>query len=473
MIGKYSLEIGQKSDGTNDFLKGMATSAGATDGGFSPQTVACNISTVQGVMYAPVSATDKTGSLSGNIIASADDSSISPVKYFVTNTGKYYTFDGSSLTLQYNDSANNTKYTAGRTDIVQYRYKTYATTTTNLNYFENQDLSTTHINWKTFTNATSGQVCNHPMIEWNGNLYIADGYQVHMVSGDTPTYTVGVLTLSTTATIVSLGIDPGSGKIMLGVTSNAYNFSDNNPSSNAILLWDGFNPTVPSKTIPVGDMVTAFYNIGGTVYIAYGQNLGYFNGTGISFIRKLKNVSLSLDLIYKHRITSVGNTLLVADGAQILAYGEVEGGKPPIPRYIYVNQVNSSTKFDVVCNLGNNLIGLASTAKLYTYDINSVASITSLDFYSKRYMFPRPIYLRNIFVEYDTQITNGQNPGAPYIIDDTGTSTTLSTLTASGTQGVLSTTCRDIKTRTFQLRYVGDSVATGVRRFTIMYDIAE
>lgn len=477
MIGKYTLEIGQKSDGTNDFVLGMGTSSSSQDGGFSNETLAVNLVAVPGVLYAPANTTDQSSILDSNIIAFGNDSNASPIKYAVTDTGKYYsvnTVSGASMTLLYNDSANNTKYVSGRTDIIQYRYKTYVTTSTNLNYFENQTLSTTHINWKTFTNAISGQVCNHPMIVWNGNLYIADGYQIHKVSGDTPTYTAGVLTLDTTFTIIALGIDPGSGKILISVTSQASNLSGAIPSENTIMLWDGFNPTVPAKTIPVEEMVSAFINIDGTVYILYGQNLGYFNGTGISFVRKLKNVALSLDIPYKNKVTSIGKTLFIVDGAQILAYGDIVGGKPPVSRYIYINQNNASTKLTAITSLGSGILGIASpSAKFLTFDINSVSTIYAIDFYSKRYVFPRPIFLRRVFIEYDTQITNGQTTGSVYLLTDNGTSNNLGSTLASGTQGVLELSARDIKTRSVQLRYTGNTVATGVRRFIIMYDTAE
>lgn len=476
MIGKYPLEIGQKSDGTNDFLKGMATSAASPDGGFSPESGAVNITAQQGVLYAPATLTNKSTNLTGDILASSVDGSGTNNRYFLADNGTYYSFDGSSLTLITTDSTNTYSSGFGTIDFVYYNGNFYNTTNNSASGdIVRFDGFTATPTWWTVTKGKTALTgaCRHPMVEFNRTLFIAN--KNVLASWDEPNNiaTNAVLTLEANQAITALGIDPGSGLMLVAVASGS-NYSSTKPTAAFLGLYDGFNPTQFRKKIPVDGLITGIYNVGGTVYVAYGNKLGYFTGTGIKFLRRFNfTVGAGANLAYKHHFANIDNTLYVIDKTKILAFAEIEGGKGPVFSYATSNTINSNN-FNCVCDVGSGVLGVAfGTNKFYTFDTTSVATTDGVTFYSKRVNFPRPVFLRTLFVEYDVQLTNTQAPGTASIIDSNGTTTALTALTSSGTQGVLTTTCRDIKTRSVQLKYAGSTVATGVRRFTIMYDIAE
>ena len=355
MIGKYTLEIGQKSDGTNDFVKGMSTGPATPDGGFSNETNACNIMTVPGVLYQQSDITDKTGTLSGVIVAACPDpyflnsSNIGlPTgndHYFLTDTGKFYTWNGTSMTLKRTAALNTSTYNLGNSYIISYQgldatSRVFATNSTDIVMWTVD--SAFNEQWGSVTQTQSLTVgARHPMIVYNNTLYFMDKNLVHAWNGTT--FTKSILTLSPEYNIIACGVDPGSGKMMLSVTGGA-NASDTKHSNSSIFLWDGIEPTVPSKRIPVDDQITAFHNNSGTVYVFYGNNMGYFNGTGITFLHKLKNVTFSNDMLpYVYKVASSGGTIYVVDGTQILAYGEIMGEQKKVFRYIYTNQAASSS----------------------------------------------------------------------------------------------------------------------------------
>lgn len=490
MIGKLSIEIGSHEDGTNDFLLGMATSAYANDGGFSPETQAINISTNQGVLYNPASATDGDSDavLAGNILASCEDPVNGNNRLFVaypytSGSGTYYTFNGTKLALKVTDATTSysSETLSGVTDMIHFNGKYYTTLATEITQWDGN--TTMDKTWWTVTKSKTLQSgYRHPMLVYNKNLYIADKNQLWQVgfttvgngAEGTP---VQVLTLEGYMDITALAVDPGSGKMLVGINSQQ-NASNTLAVTSWIGQYDGFNPTQFIKKYQVDDSVNGFYNVEGTVYVSYGNRLGYFTGSGISFLWKFNFSLNNTQLAYKHHLTNIGNTLMCVDKNQIFAMGKIDG-KNTTKRYILNNQ-DDSNNFSIVTNVGSGVIGVGyyKTAapykfKLFNTDSVSTAGINAI-FYSRRYFFKRPIFLRGVFVEYNTQITDGQHPGVCSILDDSLTTTNFGNITATGSQGVLYQSFRDLKVRNFQFRYIPDNtIVTGVRRFLITYDVAE
>ena len=92
--------------------------------------------------------------------------------------------------------------------------------------------------------------------------------------------------------------------------------------------YDGINPTQLLKKIEVEQRVTAFYNVGGTIYVIYGENLGMWNGNGIIFLRKLNTKISSTTSIDRSRLSNIGNILLIADGNNVLALKLISASSP-------------------------------------------------------------------------------------------------------------------------------------------------
>jgi hypothetical protein len=224
----------------------------------------------------------------------------------------------------------------------------------------------------------------------------------------------------------------------------------------------------------------------GNTFVGYGNNLGYINGSGISFLRKLKNVSLdNAQLPYKHNFAHVGNTLYVLDGLQVLAYGETIAGRKAF-YYVFTNNTNSN-KPTMLAEVGSGKLGYAfATTKFYTFDTTSVASSNTISFHTNKYDFERPVYLRSVYVEYaDAVVNNDNNRALYYRSEDLQTSyqilrvqnqTSTSLKNESGasvyfTDNIVGFTSN--KVRSVQFRYNADTVNTGLKRIVVYYDPAE
>lgn len=484
MIAKNTLEIGAA-----EFLSGMTSGRNTADGGFTTDTDKINILTVPGVLYSPSAIVDRTTSnINGNVIASCGDAVISAVgndKNFVTDTGRFYTYQTTTLTLRQTGAKT---YQLPDTDIVQFRTDTFATSTTNIARLVQSNLSQPDANWESWWTITQGKSAltagfRHPMVVYENSLWIADGNKLHKWDGTTATS--AFLALSTEQAIIALGVDPSSGKMLISI-NESFNANDTKSSISKVLVYNGYS-NKPDKAVIVDDMVTSIYPLGGTVFMCYGQSLGYWNGIGITFLRKFKNVDLTTEsLIYKQKITSIGQTLYIADGLNILAYGEVSPGKKI---FYYAQKITDGQQSYVtgICNLrgittqGGRELGIFYEAtdlneKLASFNIDLVTgSINAGTYYSKLYKFPRPIVIREITVEYDNAVANNTTPGTIGLNDGYQSAYSFGSLTNTSGASEYAHYSRHSLSRKFsslQLIY-SSSLATGIRRFLIGYDVIE
>lgn len=483
MIAKNVLEIGAA-----DFLAGMTSGRNTSDGGFTTDTDKLNILTVPGVLYQPSAMIDRTTNLiNGNVVASCGDAVISSIgndKNFVTDTGYFYTYQSTTLTQRQTGAKT---YQTEDTDIIQFRTDTFITSTTNIARLVQSNLSQPDGNWESWWTITKGKSAltsgfRHPMVVFENSLWIADGNKLHKWDGTTATE--AFLTLSTEQAIISLGVDPSSGKMLISI-NESFNASDTKSSISKVLVYNGYS-NKPDKAVIVDDMVTSIYPLGGTVFMCYGQSLGYWNGIGITFLRRFKYVDLIYNnLVYKQRITSIGQTLYIADGVGILAYGEVTPGKKI---FYYAQKVTNclQTYLTGICYLrgistqGGRELGLFYEAtdykKLVSFNVDLVTgTINNGTYYSKLYRFPRPIVIREITVEYDNAVSNNTTPGTIAFNDEFQAAYGFGAITNTSGASEYSHYTRYSLSRKFkslQLIY-SSSLATGIRRFLIGYDFVE
>ena len=473
MIGKNQIVI----DST-EFLKGMTTTVDTQDGGFSPETVLCNLIAEPGVINAQTDAADGDSDvvLTGEIIASCPDPAVADTNYriVVTDDAKYYAYNGTKLGAVIDtDATAGVVYSEGVTDMITFNGKVY---TTNDDYVTELTLPAT-LN-KTYHAFASGAVL-HPAVVFENNAYYGDG---NLLKRQTPTTTPAtILTLATGHYISALGIDPGTGKMLIA-TTEVLNWTNVLPKVNKIMWYDGYSNKV-IKSIIVEDLVTAFYHVAGIVYVGYGQNLGYLTGSGITFLRKLTNVTLvKAELPYKHHFANLGRTLCVVNGREVLAFGEIEPGRK-IFHNIWYNSLDTN-KIRAIFDAGQHKLGISKdTTKFYTYDITDLTPVVSggVYFYSKRYEFPRPVFIRRVRVFFKTAIAAAATAGicAVSIVDDTGTTTSLGAISsdADNAQKVVETPVSNFKTSSLQIRHTmapaTSTLIHGVLKFIIYYDVAE
>lgn len=484
MIGAKQLVID-----ASDFIKGMSSGTDISDGGFSNETDAVNLTYSPGVLYASAQAVDKSANLTGEAIAwCASDASGSPNGFLLANDGKIMSIDASQVLAA--SSALTGTWTTGTSDIVQFIDKIYATSTTDIARMDTNLTNGDHDWWSTTLSKgvlTSG--CRHPMVKFIGYLFVGDLNTIHRVE-TSAAGTADHLVLGAENQITALGIDESSGRMLVATTHGA-NYSNTIATTSKVFVYDGVSPT-PEREVTVDGMVTAFKNVGGTTYVAFGQKLGYWNGSGVTFLRKLKNVTLAgADLAYKHHLANIGNTLYVVDGKQILAFGEVLPGKK-VFYYTYSNNNSLAGKFTLVCPVGDNKLGLGYSTSVPsknfdTLDTTSVSNNNSMTWNSLRYAFPRPIYLRSVYLEYaDAVGTNDNNRQISYKYEKLGSGFNLLRIQGQATnESIKNLTGSSIyfidnivgftpdKVRMLQLRYITDTTNIGLKRIIVYYDVAE
>jgi hypothetical protein len=458
----------------SNFIQGMASSDYAPNGGFGSSSYGINPRITPGLIYSTPNEVDISANVTGNIIASAEDSqaTLGYDRLFVDDGAHYYTLSGSTMSLRHSGAKS---YLFGTTDMVAFAGNTYVTSGTDMASWNTSSLSLTESWWVTTKSQSALAASNrHPLLVFEQLLWLADGANLWNISSS-GTITASAWTLTSGELITALGIEPSTGLMFVAVTT-VQNYGDTINAKNFVYIYDGYSAK-PRRKVAVDEMVTAFYNIGGTVYIGYGQNLGYWNGNGITFIRKLANVTLSgQDLPYRHHFAHIGNVLLVVDGLYVLAYGEIISGQK-VPYYVYKNTTNTN-KLQAICGIGNNKLAVAySSNKLSTVDLSSTAAGIGV-FYSSNINFPRPAFIRRVRV-FTTGVTTtgGAGVGGIAFVDEKGNTNqpTIKTFIVPAAQS---------PKYVFDFEYMGLQVQTGqVRlsfegtwanaRIVVYYDFAQ
>lgn len=417
MIGKYQLQLGAEQ-----LSSGMASSDYATDGALGVSSFGLNPFLTAGIMRPLVNSATITSPVVGNMIASAEDSQTSTVfaRTMVDDVGKYYTTNGSTITLQ-NTGVATTKYIAGKTDMVAFAGNTYVTLTDNVAQWNTGGTPTLDETWWTGTKGQSALNANvpHPMLAYQGNMYIANANVLDTVDSS-GTVALNVLVLNTNEIIQALHIDPLTGLMMVSVQTTI-NINDTLSTAAFVYLYDGISAKATRK-IPVDDLITGFHSVEGNVFVGQGFILGQWNGNGVTFLRKLQNLTFTgspTDLIYKHKMANTRNILHIVDGQMILSYGAVTEGKKAF-FYTGYNLVNTN-HISCVMPFGTSLIGVAyiggsSTKTVGVFDFGSTAAGSAVMYFNNIY-FPRPVYIRRLRY-FTTGTTTTALGGTVTVIDE-------------------------------------------------------
>jgi len=499
MIGKFNLQLGSEQ-----LMSGMSSSDYATDGALGNGSYQMNPFVTPGIIRGTLNTGDTTYAVSsvGNIIATSEDATGGlNARLAVAENANYYTIDTSGNIVKVFTGSDTSHYTFGRTDIgiqtsnagVGAAFVSHGTDIA----MWNGSTTVTESWWTTIpyyigTSHPPALSSNpHPLLAYNNNLWVADGQLLHnIIKSDTvapnistPSLCVNlnVFNLQNYETIYALGIDPATG-LMLISYQTVQNQGDVVSTQAFIGMYDGYSTGLRRK-IPVDDLVTAFQNVGGTVYVTYGEKVGMWNGNGITFLRKLYNVaSGSTTLLYKHRVSSTSNILLVADGFTLLGYGDPIGGRPKAWFNIGTSLGNTD-KITALCPLGNNKIGVfnyatyASLNNFRTYDMSSVSGLAFSVAFNNIY-FPRPIFVRRMRVITTGIAHTGVTDITVSVIDEKGNALPISNANRivsvpTGTTYVNDFDYSQAKCQAIQPSITATNGAWGLIRVIIYYDIAE
>jgi hypothetical protein len=479
MIGKFNFEIGGE-----EFLRGMGTSDFLNDGGFSSVSEGANVFHTPGLMYGSPPVVDQTDDLVDDLIASCEDPRVFTggatfKRMFVDNAGQYYSWNGTLLDLIATDGTNPTKYADSKTDMIGFGENTIFTTNA---VSITKLVPSTGVLTDAYYNfvGSVAAVVPHPALVYEDNAYYGNGNTLLRQTDPAAAPTV-ILTLPTEQTIVTMDVDPGTGKMLISII-DGLNAGDTNNRVARVGYYDGFSNKL-SKVVLIDDMITSFYPVGNSLYVCYGQNFGYWTGSGLQFLRKLSVPLTSAGLVYKHRITNIGTTVYMVEGAKVLAYGQLAGRTNKVFYYVHTEKESGALLtlgLTLLVNLGSNVLGYAfinesSVEKFYTMDISSVASLTASDIWrSNKYTFPKEVIITGVRIEYGVALpTNDSTVGTLYVYDDKQAVTSLGAVstTVSNTYEV-ELTNPTINTRSIQLSYPF-SLQYPIRRFTVFYNKKE
>lgn len=391
MVGKYQLVWD-----TSKLSTGLASSDYGIDGGIGASSYGLNPFIQRGIIYPSAPLTNKSTNLAKAMIASCEGSGLTNAygRLFVDNGANFYTADDTGALTKQATGSNTTHYIFGKTDMVPFGGGIFVSQDDDITLWDGASSLTENWGSATAGFVFSGNAYWHPLLIYQGFMWCGEGNTLCSFDGGSGFLQISLL--NSNEIISALGIDPFTGLMLIAFqTGSLGNYNDNNSAKFFIGLWDGISAKLIRK-IPVDDLVTAFYNVAGTVYVGIGENIGAWNGNGVTFLRKLASASFAAaNLPYKHHFSNYNNNLLIVDGLNVLSYGEIFGEGKKVWFPIVYNSINADN-IDIVCYLTSGKVGIAMhtatpSYQFYTCDLTSIASNGSSELNLPWTFFPRPI----------------------------------------------------------------------------------
>jgi hypothetical protein len=306
------------------------------------------------------------------------------------------------------------------------------------------------------------------LLVYEQSLWIADGNKLHSVTSTAQVDAVS-LTLDPGEEIMALGVDPVTGLMMIGVRNVTTSSppSTDIPAKNSIYLFDGFSSKARRK-IPVQGTPFSFTTVGGVVMVGLDNTIGIWNGSGVSFLRRLS----ALTSIPTKQLTAVVNNIFfVADGKKVLAYGDVMNGKR-----VWFPIYTSTTTINSIFQQSRGVLGINSDSSSVKYisiqDTTFGAATGTIA--TNNINFERPVEIRRMRV-YTTGITTTAGIGSVSVTDENNASYTPTQnkfVVASGTKYVFDFDF-NYRLQTLQPNITLDTQAFGINKILIYYDVSE
>lgn len=473
MVGKNQLQI----TGTQ-LAAGLATSDYLGDGGMGTNSQNINPLINPGVVYA-TSPASNTG-LGATLIASCEDfENPSQTNRFIADSNAHFFYvDNGGIPNA--ASSGSTGYSLGITDMVPFinpatglgaGFISFNTgvgmMTGTVGAFSYTDAWWTSTKSKTALNNGSP----HPMLVYQNQVWIGNGNHLANFDSAGTANDDASWVLDKNEQIFALGIDPVTGLMMVSARSVLAASSGATPARNYIYLYDGYSAK-PRRKIPVQGTVFSFTPVGGQIFVGIDNSIGIWNGNGVSFLRRLSSIT---SIPYKHLCAAINNYFFVADGTQILAYGDIINGKKAwFP--IYKNIANSNSINVVFQNAIGTLATSYDSSALKTFNLfSSLGSPGTAILYTNYIDFQRPVNINRIRVVTTGITTTAGLGGVSFINENNQTiSPTINTfVVASGTKYVFDFDFGGTKTQTFQPKVTIDTQQFGVAKIIVYYTVAE
>ena len=435
----------------SNFLRGEGISDFASSGGFSPSSIGINLNRTPGVIYFNEAQTDRTGSgtLTDDVIAHTDDLNFSGNdKYLVDDSGGVYTYDDTTLTKRQTISTDGGNMTYGTTDILQFKSVTYITTDDAVHQLTGSNLATTANWWDGL-----GSNHRHPLESVEDEMFIGDGNIIYFWNG---TNSGKAFTLPTQNRVTTLR-KHSDGKTLLAFTGKTDNHSHTEPSTGRVYYCDP-NLRDWTREVELEAQVEGSRVVGGVIFTTYGKNLGFFDGNGLQFLKKLE----TSETTYSHSLYNLEDILLVRDGRNVLAYGDLGLGNI----FWKIARNSNANNLNIVTHVGNNVLLLGGTGTdLESLDLDNAGADGQL--YTPREYFDQEVDVHKIEIFHDTASTYTLNVN---YVDLADTQNVVETIIYTGESIEKSTIQTDIRTDIFQLLLAPSNGSIGIKFIRIHYD---
>lgn len=445
---------------SKDFLAGESTSEWNPDKGFSPSSFALNLTKERGILYFTETPTSRGGAtLTGNPVAFCVDPALTGNDaHFVDDEGAFYKYNGTTLTKQYTDTTAGRVWQLGTTDVIPFAGNFYVSSQTTISQLSNGFVMNDTGWWETgLENAY-----RHPMEVVEGELFIGNLNLVHFYNG---TSSGTAVTLPTGMNVTSLRRHP-DGRTLLAFCGTTANFGHARNGTGRVYYID---PNIRDWTreVALDAQVEGTRVVGGTVYVTYGNNIGYFDGNGIQFLKKFVTSATT----YSQSMGNIEDILLVRDGKDVLAFGDLGRGK------VWWRAARLTTGSVVNCPFykGDNVLLLGNTSGtsggLDEIDLDNAGVFGQ--FFTNRILFPQESRIRRIDILHTPTNGSGLTDFDLIYRDSDDTATTFHSFSVTNESVNKLRIETDIKTDAFRLQLDPTTYALGFKQFRIFYEPLE
>jgi len=445
-----------------NFTLGESPNERNPDRGFSPESYGVNVYAEKGTLYFGDAATDRSTNLEGRPLAIINDPDfLGNDNYIVDEDGKYYTLDGTTLTKRQTDATNT--YTLGTTDLIKFNGEVFATATQQVIRLTGGDLTTIDNVWWTTTrgHAAPQNGYRHPLEVVEDTMYIGDKNEIHTWDGTTSVS--AAMSLPTGVNIISLRKHP-NGQNLLAFCGETANYSHTLGGGGFIYVIDTVNLEF-IREIKIEAQVEGTRNVGGVIYTTYGNKIGYFNGDGITHLRDLNG---SQNTTYSQQISNAEDILLIRDGKEVLAYGDL--GKGNVWWRMYQADTSSGNSMYALGYKGSGtvLVGFIdpnATQKLVEAKINTTGVVGK--FYSNQYLTGKHVAIRRIEIDHTETPDNATYDFDVELLDAAGNSVYSANVEYASIESQFSPLYMDAFLRGVQLTITPSAGAMGFREIRI------
>jgi len=385
-MSKYSIDY-------KNIIRGESSSDWLPDRGFSPVSYGLNLTKTKGVLYFAPDATTLATAPTGNMIASADDRNyLGNDKYFLDDEGAVYTLSGTTLTKRQTSAST---FVVGTSDMLQFNLSTYYTSTDSLHESTGSDLATCERIWGGALNSSF----RHPLEIIEDEMFVANKNVIFFLNNAGTTGTA--FTLPNNVNVTSLRKHP-DGRTLLAFcgTTGDLNGARTRAGKGYVYYC---NPLLRDWTreVEIQSQIEGSRLVGGIVYVTWGKKFGYFNGDGLSPIKYIETSATT----YSHAMSNMEDILLLRDGLNLKAYGDLGVGN------VWWNIFKTATQnINCVAYKGDNKVlvafsdgGSAGVLQQIDYDDAGVAGI----FVGNREFFGDKVHIDRIEMLHDQTDTAG------------------------------------------------------------------